>query len=132
MGIVCVWVFFSGQICAQPVPDNRGLQLVTSDDSDGVLKEMVIYPPAFCAMHNGKRLKMKISNEGEKMMRKVCFYVFYKKKRICRIHLPNMKKGEKCEFGVNIHGRFFHKDRRELVFKLKKGKCFRTYKLADY
>lgn len=36
-----------------------------------------------------------------------------------------------CEFGVNIHDRFFHKDRRELVFKLKKGKRFRTYKLAD-
>ena len=57
--------------------------------------------------------------------------LFYKKKRICRIHLPNMKKGETCEFGVNIHDRFFHKDRRELVFKLKKGKRFRTYKLAD-
>ena len=61
-------------------------------------------------------------------MRKTCFYLFYKKKRICRIHLPNMKKGETCEFGVNIHDRFFHKDRRELVFKLKKGKRFRTYK----
>lgn len=42
-----------------------------------------------------------------------------------------MKKGETCEFGVNIRDRFFHKDRRELVFKLKKGKRFRTYKLAD-
>lgn len=131
IGIVCVWIFFIGQICAQSVSDNECLRLVESNDSDDVLKEMVIYPPVFCAMHDGKRLKMKISNEGEKVMRKTYFYLFYKKKRICRIHLPNMKKGETCEFGVNIHDCFFHKDRRELVFKLKKGKRFRTYKLAD-
>ena len=93
IGIVCVWIFFIGQIFAQSVPDNECLQLVASNDSDDVLKEMVIYPPVFCAMHDGKRLKMKISNEGEKVMRKTYFYLFYKKKRICRIHLPNMKKG---------------------------------------
>lgn len=92
IGIVCVWIFFIGQICAQSVSDNECLRLVESNDSDDVLKEMVIYPPVFCAMHDGKRLKMKISNEGEKVMRKTCFYLFYKKKRICRIHLPNMKK----------------------------------------
>lgn len=54
-------------------------------------------------------------------MRKTCFYLFYKKKRICRIHLPNMKKGETCEFGVNIHDRFFHKDRRNWCSNLRKG-----------
>ena len=98
------------------------LRLVESNDSDDVLKEMVIYPPVFCAMHDGKRLKMKISNEGEKVMRKTCFYLFYKKKRICRIHLPNMKKGETCEFGVNIHDRFFHKDRRvTTAFSIRTG-----------
>ena len=97
---MCDIFHFIGQIFAQSVPDNECLQLVASNDSDDVLKEMVIYPPVFCAMHDGERLKMKISNEGEKVMRKTYFYLFYKKKRICRIHLPNMKKGEACEFGV--------------------------------
>ena len=53
IGIVCVWIFFIGQVCAQSVPDNECLQLVALNDSDGVLKEMVIYPPIFCAMHDG-------------------------------------------------------------------------------
>ena len=91
IGIVCVWIFFIGQIFAQSVPDNECLQLVASNDSDDVLKEMVIYPPVFCAMHDGKRLKMKISNEGEKVMRKTYFYLFYKKKRIA-IRQLNIQK----------------------------------------
>ena len=114
IGIVCVWIFFIGQICAQYVSDNECLRLVESNDSDDVLKEMVIYPPVFCAMHDGKRLKMKISNEGEKVMRKTCFYLFYKKKRICRIHLPNMKKGEKIPVWVYTSG-----DSVELFFNGK-------------
>lgn len=121
IGIVCVWIFFIGQVCAQSVPDNECLQLVALNDSDGVLKEMVIYPPIFCAMHDGKRLKMKISNEGEKVMRKTYFYLFYKKKRICRIHLPNMKKGETCEFGVNIHDRFSIRTGGNWCSNLRKG-----------
>ena len=92
IGIVCVWIFFIGQICAQSVSDNECLRLVESNDSDDVLKEMVIYPPVFCAMHDGKRLKMKISNEGEKVMRKTSIYKFYKKKIVCPIQLPNNKK----------------------------------------
>ena len=47
IGIVCVWIFFIGQICAQSVSDNECLRLVESNDSDDVLKEMVIYPPVF-------------------------------------------------------------------------------------
>lgn len=39
IGIVCVWIFFIGQVCAQSVPDNECLQLVALNDSDGVLKE---------------------------------------------------------------------------------------------
>ena len=27
IGIVCVWIFFIGQVCAQSVPDNECLQL---------------------------------------------------------------------------------------------------------
>ena len=60
----------SDEFVSQSVSDNECLRLVESNDSDDVLKEMVIYPPVFCAMHDGKRLKMKISNEGEKVMRR--------------------------------------------------------------
>ena len=42
IGIVCVWIFFIGQVCAQSVSDNECLRLVESNDSDDVLKEMVI------------------------------------------------------------------------------------------
>ena len=93
IGIVCVWIFFIGQVCAQSVSDNECLRLVESNDSDDVLKEMVIYPPVFCAMHDGKRLKMKISNEGEKVMRKTCFYLFYKTIRTGGNWCSNLRKG---------------------------------------
>lgn len=130
-GVVCALILFAGQAYAQ-VEGVDSLQMVMCNDGANVLKEVIICPPVFCSLPDGKRVKMKICNGGEETVRKVSFCLFYKKKRICRIRLPHMQKGGTYEFAVNIHGRLSRKDRENLEFELKKGRCYRMYKLPSY
>ena len=46
IGIVCVWIFFIGQICAQSVSDNECLRLVESNDSD--VMACILSSPVSC------------------------------------------------------------------------------------
>lgn len=127
-GVVCAFMLFAGQVHAQ-VEGTDSLQMVMYHDGANELKEMIICPPVFCSLPDGKRVKMKICNDGEETVRKVSFCLFYKKKRLCKVRLPHMQKGATYEFAVNIHEKLSRKDRENLEFELKKGSCYRMYKL---
>lgn len=119
-GVVCAFMLFAGQVHAQ-VEGTDSLQMVMYHDKANELKEMVICPPVFCSLPDGKRVKMKICNDGEETVRKVSFCLFYKKKRLCKVRLPHMQKGATYEFAVNIHEKLSRKDRENLEFELKKA-----------
>jgi hypothetical protein len=79
----------------------------------------------------GKRLKIKVCNNDEKKLKKAFFYVYYKNKRVSKLLLPDLKKGETYEFCVNIHSKMTRKDRQELLFKIRRGKTYISYRIAQ-
>ena len=69
--------------------------------------------------------------KDEKKLKKAFFYVYYKNKRVSKLLLPDLKKGETYEFCVNIHSKMTRKDRQELLFKIRRGKTYISYRIAQ-
>ena len=116
---------------AQNVSCKSYYEVVETNDENHRLDEVAIYPPVFGTLPEGKRLKIKVCNNDEKKLKKAFFYVYYKNKRVSKLLLPDLKKGETYEFCVNIHSKMTRKDRQELLFKIRRGKTYISYRIAQ-
>ena len=126
-------VCFSQGIHAQHTASYRKyVEVVEDNDPSKILDKISIYPPVFGTLPGGegKRVKIKISNNGEKTLKKSFFYVYYKNKRVSKVLLPDLKQNGSYEFCVNIHGKMERNYKQYISFKIKRKKVFKTYKLS--
>lgn len=106
-------------------------ELVTMNDPSNLLDKITIYPPVFGILQGGDtRLKIKICNNGNTLLKKSFFYVYYKDKKVGKTLLPSLKANGSYEFCVNVHDKIGRRDRQNVSFKIKRKKAFRTYRIA--
>ena len=118
-------------IC-QNVSCKSYFEVVETNDENHRLNEVAIYPPVFGTLPEGKKTENKsLQQRRKEAQKKTFFYVYYKNKRVSKLLLPDLKKGETYEFCVNIHSKMTRKDRQELLFKIRRGKTYISYRIAQ-
>lgn len=129
---VLVAACFTRGIDAQnSAPYKNYFELVTMNDPSNLLDKITIYPPVFGILQGGDtRLKIKVCNNGDTLLKKSFFYVYYKNKKVGKALLPSLKANGSYEFCVNVHDKIGRRDRQNVSFKIKRKKAFRTYRIA--
>lgn len=128
--ILLLMIVYSGEyVYPQSMHGKSNMEVVESNDTANVLDSVTVCRPIFSTLPDGKRLKIRVINEDATTLKKAVFYIFYKNKKVCKLRLPDLKTTESYEFCTNIHEQITRRDRKDLLFKIKKRKAYRTYKL---
>lgn len=106
-----------------------------TNDKKNSLDEVTISTPRFYNTPKGKRIKMQVCNKGNSDIRRLRFILYHangnKKECINKTWVSPLRAAECYSFCVNINYKLDNDDKKDLVFRLQRGKSYKDYRFKD-
>lgn len=132
--ILCIMCSMSAKSQTAYIPQK--FEMVRTYDPINMYTDVVMQQPSFYSIGGGKRVVIKLTNNGNKDMSSVSvFYIYHFKngrvKRIGKERIPKLNKKQSYSFAINIPRKYSDFEKGDLTFTMRKNNVYRSFEFVN-